>query len=281
MRAGLKKWLLRGLAVRCRGPQPGEVAALTYHSVDDSGSRVSCPPLHFRRQVEWLASAGYRALSASDAAAVLSGEERSGRHVVLTFDDGFQSVREAAFPVLAEFGLVATVFCAAGYMGKQSSWEEMRGAPPMSMMSWEDLRFLGEQGWEIGGHGITHARLPALPPDRMEEDIAQGRRIIEERTGFAVNSFAYPFGDFDRRSAEMVAACGFTSAWTMEPHVNREGADLFSLGRFNCDRIRSETPEIAALAVQTYLGGRYGCYSLLTGRAVRVRDRGKRTGKWQ
>jgi peptidoglycan/xylan/chitin deacetylase (PgdA/CDA1 family) len=281
MKAALRKWLLRGLVAVGGQPRPGEIAALTYHSLDDSGSRVSCPPLHFCRQVEWLASTGYRTLTASDAAALLSGERRSGRHVVLTFDDGFRSVRETAFPVLAEFGFVATVFCAAGYIGKQSNWEEMRGAPAMSMMSWDDLAFLGEHGWEVGGHGVTHARLPALQPGSMEEDIAQGRRIVEERTGSSVNSFAYPFGDFDRRCVEAVAACGFTSAWTMEPHVNRVGADLFSLGRFNCDRIRSDTPEIAALAVQTYLSGRYGCYSLLTGRAVRIRDRGKRAGRWR
>ena len=105
----------------------------------------------------------------------------------------------------------------------------------------------------------------------MQQEIADGRRIIEERIGCPVTSFAYPFGEFDQVSADAVAEAGFASGWTMNPVANRVGCDLFSLGRFNCDRIRSESPDLAALALRTYLSGRYSWYALLTARRLRIR----------
>ncbi len=274
MKRPAKRLLLRGLLRLARKPRPGEIVALTYHSIDESGSRISLPPAHFRRQIEWLASSGYRSLAADEAAARLAGRrEPTVGGIVLTFDDGFLSVYETAFPILSEFGFVATVFCAAGYVGKVCAWERAPGIPEMPMMSWDELASLTQGGWELGGHTVSHARLPPLSPEAMREEIAEGRRILEDETGCPVTSFAYPYGESDQACAVAVAEAGFHSAWTMNPAANRPGCDAFSLGRFNCDRIRSETPDLAELAVRTYLSGRYNVYAFLTGRRLRVRRR--------
>jgi len=140
-------------------------------------------------------------------------------------------------------------------------------------MSWADLAFLASQGWEIGAHTVSHASLPELPAARAREEIAEGRRILQEQTRCEVESFAYPFGRFDEQSIGTVAAAGFTSAWTMAPRANHPGCDLLTLGRFNCDRVRSEDPETAALAARVYLGGCYAQYAFLTARSLRVRTR--------
>jgi peptidoglycan/xylan/chitin deacetylase (PgdA/CDA1 family) len=277
MRAVLKRWLLRVLVRPGVDGRRSCLPALAYHSIDESGSPVSFPLSHFRAQIEWLASHGYQALTAREAGAALAGRARIGeRAVVLTFDDGLRSVSETALPVLAEFGFAATVFCAAGYVGKVCGWDRAPGIPEMDMMSWEDIRLLADQGWEIGGHSVSHAHLPALAEAARREEIAESRRILQDRTGCSVTSFAYPFGEFDQVSADAVAEAGFSSAWTMDPIGNLPGCDLFSLGRFNCDRIQSDSPDAAELAIRTYLSGRYGWYALLTARRLRIRRRARR-----
>jgi peptidoglycan/xylan/chitin deacetylase (PgdA/CDA1 family) len=274
VRRRLKRWLLRSLLRLAERTSVENIAALTYHSVDESGSPVSFPESHLRSQMAWLASAGYRSLTATEAAAALSGRrEGVGRSVVLTFDDGFRSVREAAFPILSEYGFVGTVFCASGYVGRQSEWACEPAIPALDLMSWADIAFLASQGWEIGAHTVSHASLPELPPARAREETAESRRILQEQTGCEVQSFAYPFGRFDQQSVGSVATAGFTSAWTMEPRANRPGCDLLTLGRFNCDRIRSEDSDTAALAARAYLGGCYPQYAFLTARSLRVRTR--------
>jgi peptidoglycan/xylan/chitin deacetylase (PgdA/CDA1 family) len=147
----------------------------------------------------------------------------------------------------------------------------------MELMSWPDLSFLADQGWEIGGHTVSHARLPGVSAAVMQEEIAEGRRILQDRTGCAVASFAYPYGELGAGCTEAVAAAGFTSGWTMDPVINRPPCDPLTLGRFNCDRIQSEDPEAAELAVRTYASGRYGAYAILTARRLRIRRRPQRT----
>jgi len=271
----VKRLLLRALA-RCESDTSAGLPALTYHSIDESGSPISFPSSYCRAQLGWLASRGYRAITAQRARSMLSGEQPlAPRSVVLTFDDGFRSVRETAFDLFSEFGFTATVFCTAGYIGKRCGWPRAASIPEFELMTWDDLAFLAEQGWEIGGHTVSHARLTELPEDKAREEIAAGRRTLEERLGRDVTSFAYPYGAHNEMSVEAAAAAGFTSAWTMEPQINWGGCDLLTLGRFNCDRIRPDGPETAGLAARVYVGGRYGAYAALTARGLRLRRRTK------
>jgi peptidoglycan/xylan/chitin deacetylase (PgdA/CDA1 family) len=107
---GLARRLLLEALARFTTEASAGLPALTYHSIDASGSAVSFPATSFRAQIAWLASQGFRSLTATQAAETLSAGQVPPKSIVLTFDDGFVSVREAAFPVLAEYGFVATVF---------------------------------------------------------------------------------------------------------------------------------------------------------------------------
>lgn len=272
MKALLKKWLLLSLLRLRKRAGNAAIPALTYHSIDESGSLISFPTEFFRAQVSWLAENGYRSLTASQAAAALAGkEELASPGVVLTFDDGFRSVRDTAYPILAEYGFVATIFVTSGYVGKPCGWDRAPQAPGMELMSWEEIRFLARQGWEIGGHTLSHAHLTRLGAAELKREITAGRRILQEEVGCEVSSFAYPFGEFDQRCAQLAREAGFCSAWTMEPTINRPGRELWALGRFNCDRIRSDSPQTAALAAQVYLGDCYHYYAFITARWLRVR----------
>ena len=271
MKAIARRLLLEALARLTAETGPRGLPALTYHSIDESGSAVSFPLAYFRAQIEWLASRGFRGITAAQAAEALAAGEVPPRSVVLTFDDGFATVRETALPVLSECGFVATVFCSAGYVGKPCGWERAPDIPAFDLMPWDDLGFLASQGWEIGAHTMSHARLPELAADGMREEIQQSRRTLTEALGCPVSSFAYPYGGFDDRCSQAVREAGLLSAWTMEPVINRPGRDLFALGRFNCNRVQSDSPRTAALAAQVCLEGRYGAYAALTGRAIRRR----------
>ena len=76
-------------------------AILTWHSLDRSGSPISVPPEEFRRQVEWLAASGVRAVTVGKLLELPDEEDAAA----LTFDDGFANFGEAAAPVLSEYGI--------------------------------------------------------------------------------------------------------------------------------------------------------------------------------
>jgi peptidoglycan/xylan/chitin deacetylase (PgdA/CDA1 family) len=72
------------------------------------------------------------------------------------------------------------------------------------LLDWESLRCIAARGHEIGGHTLTHPDLAALPPDRLDGEIAGSRRRILE-TGLPCVHFAWPFGRFARCTPEVAA----------------------------------------------------------------------------
>jgi peptidoglycan/xylan/chitin deacetylase (PgdA/CDA1 family) len=99
-------------------------------------------------------------------------------------------------------------------------------------LSHEQLRTLAASPLiEIGAHSVTHAALPALPPDEQRREIAQSKAQLEAMIGRPVLNFAYPFGDQSPETAALVRDAGFQSSCTTERGAVRAGADLFQLPR--------------------------------------------------
>ena len=88
--------------------------------------------------------------------------------------------------------------------------------------------------WELGAHTETHAYLPALPLGAKRREIEGGKRKLAETFGVQVNSFAYPFGDYEREDVDLVRTVGFTSAVTTQPGIATDVSDE----RFEIRRIK-------------------------------------------
>jgi glycosyltransferase involved in cell wall biosynthesis/peptidoglycan/xylan/chitin deacetylase (PgdA/CDA1 family) len=67
---------------------------------------------------------------------------------------------------------------------------------------------------DAGAHSVTHPSLPALSSEEIEHEVSTSRKVCEDLAGAPVNAFAYPFGDFDERTASIVRKCGFELAFT-------------------------------------------------------------------
>lgn len=104
------------------------------------------------------------------------------------------------------------------------------------MLTSDQVRQLAERGIEIGGHTVQHTILTTLDPERAASEIAQGRDRLQQLTGRAVRSFAYPNGrpgrDYQAPHADLVRRLGFELAVTTSPGVADAGTDVFQLPRF-------------------------------------------------
>ena len=75
---------------------------------------------------------------------------------MITFDDGYRSVYEEAFPVLERYGMCATVFLTVGEdEGKEpaSRLPSLNGHP---MLSWSEIREMNSAAMGVGAHTLTH-----------------------------------------------------------------------------------------------------------------------------
>lgn len=179
-------------------------AILTYHSIDDSGSPVSCAPDAFERHVRWLGSGRVQVTGIEDLLALPASADA----VAITFDDAFANFREVAAPRLFAHGLPSTVFVVTDRVGATNAWRGRpeRGIPHLPLLDWDALAGLQEQGVTLGSHGRTHADLTRLGRDAIDDELEGSAEIMERRTAIRPRVFAYPYGRVDARTAAAVGA---------------------------------------------------------------------------
>jgi peptidoglycan/xylan/chitin deacetylase (PgdA/CDA1 family) len=88
---------------------------VTFHSLDHRSSVISFSPHVFRHGMTRLYENGFRTLSLPKAVDhVRRGKAFPERSMVITFDDGYRTVYDEAFPILKRYGMSATVFLTVG-----------------------------------------------------------------------------------------------------------------------------------------------------------------------
>ena len=99
------------------------------------------------------------------------------------------------------------------------------------ILSWDEVHEMSRNGVEFGAHSVSHPCLTRLPADQARWQINRSMSDIEARLGKAPKFFAYPAGDYDESTVEMVREAGFAGAvTTVETWIDLE-ADVYMLGR--------------------------------------------------
>lgn len=213
---------------------------LTFHSLDNRSSAISFSPQAFRRGLSKLREAGHRTLTLSEAAELIRREEPFPDDVlVITFDDGYESVYREAFPVLQELEFSATIFITVGRRRPASADDRLPRLEDRSMLSWREADEMRRCGIEIGAHTLTHPDLTRLSPEAVEAEVYESKQIIEDTLGAAVSCFAYPFGRYDKRSRDVVAR-HFDCACSDRLGLVAATSDLYALARVDAYYLRAE-----------------------------------------
>lgn len=157
------------------------------------------------------------------------------RELVITFDDGYEDNYEFAAPILKSMGLPATFFVTSQFIGTEIvPWWDGRRDVRHPWMTWDEVRQLCAEGFEIGAHTRTHANLAEVRGPEAREEILGSRLDLEEKLCVPVDLFAYPYGrekDISEESREIVKAAGFRCCCSCFGGVNIMGTDRYNLRR--------------------------------------------------
>ena len=182
---------------------PG-VKILLYHSVgridpgDSLGIRVDTDV--FSEQMEFLKASGFRVCSLKEAVAKIeAGRPLQQDEIAITFDDGWRSVYDNAFPVLRdEFGLRANV----------AVYSDVIGAP--SFLNESMLGELHNAGWSMVSHTVTHDSLTTLSPTELDFELRASQQWLVDRGYNGSNVFIAPYHDYT--DSERAATASYYTA---------------------------------------------------------------------
>ena len=185
------------------------LAILSYHKIGagpggwDTWYYVS--EAIFEKHLAWLRDAGWQAI---DCAAFLRGlrepESLPERSLLLTFDDGYRTMRTIAMPILQRFAMPAIVFVPTAFIGGLNSFDA-GNEPDEPIAGWDDLRALEQGGVSVQSHAVTHPAFSKLTPPQMEEELRASKLALEAGLGKPVDVFAFPYGDGGANPAQTTA----------------------------------------------------------------------------
>jgi len=162
-------------------------------------------------QINYLKSNSWEPVDLRDMIADRTSVPDNSRYSI-TFDDGYLSVYDKAFPILAAKGITGTVYVVADQIGGINQWDHSAGDYLEHMMSAEQIREMHKAGFEIGSHTLSHPHLTQLSDDKLRAEVLDSKKSLEDVIGEEVTSFSYPYGDYDDRVKKVVIEAGYTNA---------------------------------------------------------------------
>lgn len=208
---------------------------LMYHRIATDGpsalAQYRLDPSRFEAQLALLRAEGWSGLSLDRLIlAVWNRQPLPPKSVMLTFDDAYCDFAESALPLLHRYEFPATVFAPAGKLGGYADWDAYLGEPA-PLLTAEDVRRLVDNDVAIGSHGHSHRALPTSSPGDQFRELANSRAELAQLVGRAVDTIAYPFGDYTAALRRAAADCGYHAGFTCDHGWVTAAADPLLLPR--------------------------------------------------
>ncbi|MCB1648175.1 MAG: polysaccharide deacetylase family protein [Pseudomonadales bacterium] len=203
---------------------------LYHHVAEDTPASTSIAPAVFRQHMDLLRDEGFHVMALPELLdALRQRREVPDKTVAITFDDGYISIYDTAFPILQEYGFPFTVF-----INTQPLNDRMAG-----YMSWDEVRVMSAAGVTIANHMENHPHmvdaLPGESPDardsRLREELLRAQERIKTETGQDHRFIAYPYGEYDLANKAMLRDMGFMGLGQQSGALGFD-ADFLALPRF-------------------------------------------------
>jgi peptidoglycan/xylan/chitin deacetylase (PgdA/CDA1 family) len=189
---------------------------LSHTPLDPSEGDYVVPPETFEAQMRMLRKQRVPVVSIDD---LLAG--RLTEHsVALTFDDGCDTDRTVALPILTALDMPAGFFVNPGRIGQKG------------YLTWEGLREIKGAGMHVGSHGLDHTLLDDLPPRDLENQLSASKRLLEAELGGEVLTLALPGGSGGERACRLARELGYRTVFGSKPGMVRPGPLPLALPRY-------------------------------------------------
>lgn len=202
-------WLF--LSVVIWSPRCFALVVLQYHHVSDvAPPSTSISPALFKAHMDFLDSHGFKVLAISALPALIEGAKKGkslpDKSVIITFDDGYRSIYNTAWPILKKRQWPFTVF-----INSKPHDEQV----PL-YMSWAQLQAIAAGGATIGNHTDSHPHLIRRRDEshkqwqaRRLQEILFAEKRIRQQLGKVEKVFAHPYGEYDTALLSMLKEQGY------------------------------------------------------------------------
>lgn len=255
---------------------PAELTIIGYHEIAAPQQALipdyAVTPQQFEQQVLWLKNHGFQFVSMDDVLAARAGKKPlPAKAVLLSFDDGYASFYQHAYPLIKHYRIPVVLALVGNWLlpeGNQPVDFDGKTISRNSMFSWAQLREMSDSGLvEIASHTYDlHDGILANPQGNMqpavtarlydpatktyEPDQAYRTRLYND---FKANNdlfikhglkkpriMVWPYGRYNNDALDIASQLGMPITFTLDDGPNLPSTPLSALRRILVDR--SMTP---------------------------------------
>lgn len=235
------------------GSDINKIPILMYHHLQKNlNNNVVISPENFENQIKTLKEAGYNSITVQQLHHFYEGKISLPKNpVLITFDDGYLSNYEFAYPILKKYNMHAEIFVVTSKILEENeniphtdeipklTWEqlsEMQDIFTIQSHTWNSHNKLvlgnGKTSAAIFGPGYVNGSLETLEEykERVLRDFAQSKELIKEKLGYEPIAISYPFGIVSNEAIKLAEAAGFKLGFVINKSLV-EDVNPFTISR--------------------------------------------------
>lgn len=226
---------------------------LMYHHIDsnieNSGYTIVTPD-KFKSDMQWLKEKGYNTIFFGDIVNYVNGKGKLPKNpILISFDDGYLSNYEYAYPILKELDMKATIFIIGWSVGRDKHKDNITDI--YAHFTYEQAKEMYESGnIDIQSHtydmhnddefrsGMTQNTNESLSDYKLylANDLNKLEDLVLENINKNISFISYPYGKYSENTTIVLKELGYMAAVTTEHGSNiikRGDTELFYLKRIN------------------------------------------------
>lgn len=212
---------------------------LTYHHLDDQESFITITPAKFKQHLQALKDKHYNVVSIEDYACFHAHRAALPPNaVVITFDDGYRSFYDKAYPLLKQMGYPATNFLILSDVDSDN--------PSLPFLTWSQIIEMRRDGFSFYSHTYDlHQKRRdesgnLVPPlsnriwlpiekrseteeerkQRVREDLLLGELFLKTKLHNQFSFLCFPLGEYNQSVVEEAKMQGFSLFFTTKEDIN-------------------------------------------------------------
>lgn len=256
---------------RCSQDQnPNEFTILSYHEISDKSetldSNYAVAPSNFDQQIRWLIGNGYHFISIDDILKYRKNKKAlPSKAVLMTFDDGYHSVYENAYPIIKKYKIPVVIALVGSWMSAKDNVDfDGQIIARDKFLSQKELKEMVGSGLvEIASHTHSlHKGIMGNPQGNMQpaaktrqwlsdkhkyedekryqqriyNDLSKNTAFLTQYTGQKPRVIVWPYGHYNKTVRTIAQQLEMPLGLTLDDGSNTKITPLWGLRRILIDK---------------------------------------------
>lgn len=253
-----------------RDRNPNDFTIFSYHEIAEKSetldSSYAVSAASFEAQMKWLIDNGYHFIKVDD---IIDHRKNKrplpDKAVLITFDDGYQSIYANAFPVMKKYRIPSVIALVGSWL--QAPDKVDFGGYPIDrnkFLSQHEIREMVASGLvEVGSHSfLLHRGIPGNPQgntepaaitrqwlsdqgvyeddksyqQRIHADLKTNSDFLKRYTGQKPRVMVWPYGEYNTEVRKIAEGLGMPIGLTLDDGSNTRATPLWGLRRILVDQ---------------------------------------------